>query len=172
MTATLREYAVPVDGRGRVWADLTRPDGTMNLVPLAETEPGRFEGGYTATVNGLYTMRMRAAGETFYGSRFTREQTLTVVVRPGGNRPPEGIADPWCQWINCLRDSGAFGPEFVARLKKWGLDVTALIQCLRDRCRRPEMTEIPSDKPDAVTPLDGNVLLNDLKELIERWRAR
>lgn len=171
--ATLSEYDVPVDGRGQVWADLTRPDGTTSVVMLHETEPGRFEGGYATTVSGLYTMRVRAAGETFHGSRFMREQTLTAAVRPGGNTLPteQPTSDPWCEVLRCLVGSNVLGCELKERLQKWGVDVEALIKCLKDRCRPRKKGESPYGQPDVSATVDPSDVLDDLIAVVDRWRS-
>ena len=74
LTATLMEYGVPVDHRAGVWADITRPDGSQFTLTLPETDPGRFERGFVASLTGLYSMRVRAIGSTFRGTPFEREQ--------------------------------------------------------------------------------------------------
>ena len=65
VSATLREYDVPVEKRANVWTQVTRPDGSAFTLQLAEGEPGRFESSFIASVSGLYTMRVRVLGATF-----------------------------------------------------------------------------------------------------------
>jgi hypothetical protein len=60
--AGLREYDVPVDQRAKVWADVTRPDGSTCTLSLDETEAGRYENRFAATLSGLYTIRVCALG--------------------------------------------------------------------------------------------------------------
>ena len=69
----------------------TRP-GATTIVPMIETQPGRFTANTTAPVDGIYPIRVTAVGVTFNGTLFTREQTLTGAVFHGG---------PLCQ--ACLR---------------------------------------------------------------------
>lgn len=88
--ASLKEYDVPIDHRAKVWADVTRPDNSVFSLTLNEAEAGRYESSFPTTVSGVYTIRARAMGETFVGTAFQREQTLTATVYPGGNKPPHG----------------------------------------------------------------------------------
>ncbi len=85
--ATLKEYDVPVgDDRATVWAELLRPDGGQEVVPLYFTGSD-WEGDYTVYYSGVYRFRLRAVGKTFAGAPFTREQTVTASCITGGERP-------------------------------------------------------------------------------------
>ena len=83
--ASLKEYDVPLEGRATVWAEIIRPDGSDTSIPLNEVEPGRFEGTLVTTLSGLYSLRIRAEGLTTRGGSFSREQTHTAAVYPGGD---------------------------------------------------------------------------------------
>ena len=82
------------------------------------------------------------------GRRFTREQLLTGVTWHGGDRtPPSRRDDPnrgherLCRLIDCLmRQKG-----LVERLKSEGVDIEALLRCVRTFCakRPPEGTRKP-----------------------------
>jgi hypothetical protein len=90
-TLTLRvrltEYDQPIDHRAGVTAELRRPDATTTILFLAEVEPGVFETNIVATMAGVYRFRALASGVTMRGLSFTREQTLTGAVFPGGDQP-------------------------------------------------------------------------------------
>jgi hypothetical protein len=88
IATTLTEYDVPIKGRARVWAEVTRPDGAQTVVSLAEQEEGLFQGAFSAVLNGLYVVRVRAGGVTMRGRPFEREQTLTASAVPGADSPP------------------------------------------------------------------------------------
>lgn len=91
-TMTLRvgltEYGQPVDHRASVSAELRRPDNTTATLSLTEVEPGTFETSLIASLAGVYRFRALASGATMRGLLFTREQTLTGAVFPGGDTPP------------------------------------------------------------------------------------
>ncbi|HEX5327107.1 MAG TPA: hypothetical protein VFW75_10605, partial [Acetobacteraceae bacterium] len=143
LTATLLEYDVPVDHRAAVWADITRPDGSSFILGLPETEPGRFESGFTTSLSGLYTMRVRALGSTFRGTPFEREQTLSAAVYPGGDRPSQpgdGGHDFWCEVLECLLCGKVIDPKLLERLQALGFDLKALIACLQRHCRERPRT--------------------------------
>ena len=136
--ATLREYDVPVDKRAVVWADVTRPDGSVFTLGLTETDPGRFESGFAASLTGLYTIRVRALGSSFRGTPFQREQTLTAAVYPGADQPPVivGGGEPaWCELLCCLTEGKVIDPRLFERLRGLGINLEALLGCLKRRCR-------------------------------------
>jgi hypothetical protein len=88
LNAALTEYGMQVAGRARVWAEVTRPDGSVATLTAAEEEPGRFAGSLPAVLPGLYTARIRASGATLHEQAFTREQVLTVAVHAGADVDP------------------------------------------------------------------------------------
>jgi hypothetical protein len=137
LAASLREYDVPVEGRGRVWAEVSRPTGSQQTVDLAETAPGEFEASFVAVHTGVYAIRVRARGETFHASPFTREQTLTAAVYPGGDRPREPVEpDALCKLVDCLRQRG-IDDKLADRLADEGVDLHGLLDCLAARCTSP-----------------------------------
>ena len=93
LSATLKEYDVPVSGRANVWAEVTRPDGFALTLAMPQVEAGRFEASFLCGISGLYTCRVRAQGTTLYGSAFQREQALTAAVYPGGGNQ-DGTGGP------------------------------------------------------------------------------
>lgn len=109
--ATLLEYEAPLRGRVSVWAEVQRPDGQAFELSL-QPEDGLYTAGFDTGLPGLYTVRLRAQGETLNGGFFTREQTLTAFAgeqadgtrseTPRGEVPGAAgkpLADP-CRW--CL----------------------------------------------------------------------
>jgi hypothetical protein len=156
LTASLREYDVPVDGRASVWAEVTRPDGSAFTLAMPQVDPGQFTGTFTCGLSGLYPVRVRAVGTTFYGSAFQREQTLSVAVYAGGGNPngtggptDNGASDGhpgtgtgtgaprdpfWCELVQCLLRDGVLSPRLVEELKSRGFDLVRLLQCLGRQC--------------------------------------
>src|SRR5262249_38072237 len=104
--ASLTEYDLSVEQRATVWAEYSLPDGSEASTVLVESGPGRFEGSFGTTLPGVYTIRLRAAGNTFRGHPFTREQALTAAVWVGGDRGDGGSTTArWlCQLAACLLD--------------------------------------------------------------------
>ena len=107
-----------------------------------EIEPGVFEVSTVASMNGVYTFRVRANGTTLRDKPFTREQTVTGAVWRGGNDPlPTGDDDPtvrdeWlCRWLYCLLD-GVISADLEKRLRDAGFDLEALRKCVKLHCRR------------------------------------
>ncbi len=138
LSATLDEYDVPVDHRATVWAEVTRPDSSVFTVSLAENEPGRFENSFSANIIGLYTARVRAAGETFYGSAFQREKTLSAAVFAGGGGTPRtGCSDGrqfWCELMQCFLSGRVFNEKLVAEMRKMGFDLEEFTRCQKRIC--------------------------------------
>jgi hypothetical protein len=136
--ARLTEYDVPVEQRARVRAEIVRPDGSTFLIVLTEQDAGKFSAEWVADETGLYTARIRATGTTFYGAAFQREQTLTAVTirsgNEGGGRGGGSGDSGVCATLECLIKEGLRSP----RLREWarnaGLDLEALLRCLREGC--------------------------------------
>lgn len=143
--ASLLEYSVPVDRRAYVWVEATRPDGSVFLLPMAETEPGRFAVQFATTLPGLYTMRVRAIGNTFQDVAFQREQTLTAAVYAGATQPPDGGGSGhggdgggafWCGVLRCVLAGGVVEPAMIERLRKLGINLDALEKCMAPLCEQ------------------------------------
>ncbi|MDQ3707655.1 MAG: M64 family metallo-endopeptidase [Chloroflexota bacterium] len=138
--ASLREYDVPVEGRASVWAEVTLPDNSTRLLGLSETEPGEFQGRFATTLSGLYTIRVRARGETFFGTAFTREQVVSahVFLPGGGGEDVRGTPDGrnvLCELLECLTVEGVISPKLYEELLSRGIDLRRLIECLQKYCR-------------------------------------
>lgn len=80
LRASLTEYGIPLAGAAKVWAEITDPRGKRSEVALKEVSPGQFEAAVSPKKEGLYALRVRAAGTTSGASLFNREQTLTAGV--------------------------------------------------------------------------------------------
>jgi hypothetical protein len=136
--AVLTEYDVPVERRATVRADLRRPDDTHITVPLEEIEPGVFEKKTVASMAGTYAFRVLAAGNSFRGVPFTREQTVTGSVWRGGDTKPvdpDKRPHPGHEWW-CLVLSWLLGSKGLRRrLEGEGLDLEAIEKELEKRCR-------------------------------------
>ncbi|TCC24035.1 LodA/GoxA family CTQ-dependent oxidase [Kribbella sindirgiensis] len=130
--ATLTQSGVPVEGDPSVWADVTRPDGSLVTLSLAPVGPGEFAGTFGTTLPGVYRIRVRARGRTRVGRPFTRERTLTAAVWRGGDNPPiPSGGDTFCEWLSCLFKDGVIDEKLIERLRRLGFDLDALRKCLR-----------------------------------------
>jgi hypothetical protein len=130
--ARLDEYGVPVDHRAQVKAEVTAPDGTTEILALAETRPGMFQASLRAGQSGVYRFHVLANGVTMRGTTFTREKLLTGAVFAGGNQPlPTGKATGnWCQLLECLLKE----PSVVEWLHRAKLDAKGIGACVHRAC--------------------------------------
>lgn len=137
--ATLSEYGLPVEGRAQVKLELTRPGGALSVLTMSEVEPGVYQVVTPATLSGLYQGRVLARGVTLRGTPFTREQSLSLGVWKGGDRvtPPPRGQEPngWCDFLECLLSEKVMTPDFMEVMKKLGLNVEGLRECVRMNCR-------------------------------------
>ena len=134
--ARLTEYGLPASAAG-VDVELTRPDDTVTTIVLPHTEPGVFEGTFTAQLPGIHRLLVRASGHTLRGAPFTREALRTTAVWPGGNAaPPSRATDPrardeeLCRLLECLVDERTLG-RFLAQ---HGIEQEALRRCIQRFC--------------------------------------
>lgn len=140
--ARLTEYQVPVAGSGSVVVEVRDPYGAVAHVPLAEHQPGSFQGAYTTTVPGVYQCRFLAGGRTRRGEPIQREETRTAAVfrqpppdRSGDSDRLEEVLDrnrrDFCELLRCLlQNRGA--RELLARL---GVEPNYVARCLARYCR-------------------------------------
>ncbi|AZC88378.1 hypothetical protein C4K29_2075 [Pseudomonas chlororaphis subsp. piscium] len=133
---TLKEYDVPVVGsRAAAWAEVRRPDNSTFNVGMQATEGDPYAGMFITSIPGVYTIRVRAQGETIYGSPFTREQTVTAVAVPGGGRTPvEPLCDPIAELVCCLFKGGRSPDQLRKLLNERGIESDHLMRCLRRIC--------------------------------------
>lgn len=139
VTATLRQFGIPLDAKCTVQATVTGPTGLQSTVPLSHTGGGAYEGTFTATHAGAYGMLVRADGFSLRGSPFTREQIRSAFVWRGGNRPDPGGSDPdrpapWCEIVECLLSEEVLTPRAQELAARLGIDLDALAECLHSRC--------------------------------------
>ena len=135
--ARLREYDQPLPGPANVRADVTRPDGSLAIVPMPGIGDASYEGVMVATQAGVYRFRIRADGTTSRGRPFTRERLRTAPVWAGGDEPPRPPGNPvdpgdkLCEIIACLLEQRGFG-RLLERLE---IDRGELLKCLSIICR-------------------------------------
>jgi len=153
LTVLLREYEVPVQGRAKVWAEIGRPDGATDLVALSEDSRGQHVASYELRVSGVFSLRVRARGETMRGVTFEREQTLTAVAVPGGDRwsPNDPKNTELCELVDCLRGREVLSSDFVGRLRELGIDLPSLLKCRGDSLP-PGSGQSGNSSPDSTAP--------------------
>lgn len=86
LSASLSQSGIPLAQGARVWAEVTRQDGSTVTVMLDELDDGQFSAQFSTTQPGVYRFRILVRGETIFGEPFTREKTLTAAVWRGGDR--------------------------------------------------------------------------------------
>jgi hypothetical protein len=137
--AVLTEYDIPVENRARVHIELTRPGGSLVTLPMSETAPGQFEVTTKATFAGIYHARIMAQGVTLRGSPFTREQLANAAIWKGGDQPYQPPRDrgneDWCRLLTCLLNEKTFSREFEERLRKEGINLDGIRNCVKAFCR-------------------------------------
>jgi hypothetical protein len=135
--ARLREYGLPVSHRSSVVAEVTRPDGQLQPLPLVEQEPGVFSAAMTAAMAGSYRFRIVATGASMRGEPFTREVTLTGAALPGGDGPlPTGspAGQRLCELATCLLED----PRIRRLFEEHHIDPKRIRDCFcRDRLPPP-----------------------------------
>ena len=171
ITASVLEYDAPLGGYATAWAEITRPDGSQELTALDKLPDSRFSLNYQLILYGVYKFRIRARGETVHGVPFEREQTLTAVATPGGDKwdPNDGSKDDdmLCELLHCLQKNGVLNERFLEKMKELGIDFAAFWKCLQERCRRKKDNDegrVPQKQ--AASTHVTNDQLNQLVELI------
>lgn len=172
--ATLKEYDVPVPGsRASVWAEVRRPDGGTFNVGLTSQDDLRT-GAFATSVPGVYTIRVRAQGETVHGSPLTREQTVTAVAVPGGGRTPaETPRDPVTAMLCCMFPDGLLPDVLARQLDALGIDAAHLSRCLRRLCAGSDAAQREAGKagqaPAARSDAAGPEMIRALQALLQRY---
>lgn len=179
LRAVLTEFGIPLGGRADVEAELQRPDGTRTVLGLVESEPGVFEAETVTTQAGVYRFRVLAAGKTFRGRSFTREQLATGVVWKGGDQPPPSSPPggggqregDLCKLLKCLLSDKVLTPEFQKRLKELGIDIDAFRRCVEVHCRRGP--SLPGKElPLAAESIDTDELRRLLAAMSDTLRSQ
>jgi hypothetical protein len=154
LSAVLTQSGLPIDDAA-VWAEITAPSGRTTNVDLA-ADGARWIGSFPANEAGVHRARVRARGRTRKAVRFEREQTVTVVVWHGADRPGDPASTPrpdpvdggdadLCDFLSCvLGPDGAISERLRARLDKAGFDLGRLWKCLAKCHDRRDRT------PDAL----------------------
>jgi murein tripeptide amidase MpaA len=143
LRAVLTEYNIPVSkNRASVYATFTRPDNTTGSIALIEegVETGIYVAQETALLSGVYTFRIMASGNSLRNHPFTREQIVTGTVWKGGDDPlPAPTGDPKndkiCELLQCLFGEKVITKEMEETLKKQGVNLKELRNCLKKHCR-------------------------------------
>ena len=168
--AVLTEYGLPIENRAHVQAQMERPDGTKATLNLPEIEPGVFEIGSVANQSGVYSFLVKATGKTLRDRPFTREQIVTGAVWKGGDNPfpgggdgngGHGDRDDLCRLLSCVLSENVLKPKLRDYLKDRGIDVDALMRCIKAWCRagRPTGQISATDFLSRLEPADLEVLL-------------
>lgn len=137
ISAWILEYDAEPRGRATAWAEIRRPDGTTAMLGLPAETGGRYANDYVLSQPEVYHIRVRARGETMYGTPYEREQTLTAVAVRGGDHwdPNEPKRDPICEVLDCLRRHKVINQEVIRRFKELGIDLESLVKCFEAKCR-------------------------------------
>jgi hypothetical protein len=137
IAASVLEYDMPLKGRAKVWAEVQRPDGLTDIIALDPDLSGQSVASYELKLFGLFSIRVRARGETMQGSLFEREQTLTAVAVPGGDiwNPNDPKTNDLCRLLDCLIEKGVVSRDLQKRLRGLGIDLPLLLKCLGKECR-------------------------------------
>ncbi|MCE8425434.1 MAG: hypothetical protein J5U17_06610 [Candidatus Methanoperedens sp.] len=135
----LNQYDIPLEKHASIWAEIKRPDGTDVILALPETDAGRFGGSFVTSLTGVYTVRMRVQGTTLEGQTFQREQKLTAVVFPGGDKTPPPVSDDrLCRLLSCLLNEKVLDWEFIKSLEAKGINLKLLEECMKMYCRETQ----------------------------------
>jgi tyrosinase-like protein/VWA domain-containing protein len=147
--ATLKAYDVPFDKRASVWAEVTLPDGSSQMLKLTSSGDGRYAAVYATSLAGVYVFRVKAEGLTAGGSSWTRETTLTAGVFrkksvSGGSDRPGGDHGRLCEWVRCLlKEHSVLNESAWKRLLDLGVDVKLLLECIDELCPDLPKEHIP-----------------------------
>jgi hypothetical protein len=137
LTASMREYDVPLQRLANVWAEIQRPDGfSEHLVLSPDSGRTQFISTYNLLMQGLFRIRVRARGETMQGTPFERERTLTAVTIRGGDlwSPNDPKTNDLCELIICLKKSELVSSDLGRKLKDLGIDLHSFLKCLDGLC--------------------------------------
>jgi hypothetical protein len=136
LTASIREYDVPLRERADVWAEIQRPDGGSDFLVLSLDSVGdQFVSTYQLRIPGVFNLRIRARGETMSGTPFERERTLTATAIKGGDiwSPNDPKTSDLCELIYCLQNMDLSG-ELARKLKALGIDLYPFLKCILEKC--------------------------------------
>ena len=134
LVARLSEAGIPVGPQATVDVQVTKPDASVTSVPLTIDEPGTYRGTITLNQLGHYPLLVRASGQTFRGTPFTREELRSAATwvdrqppRPTGDDPKQ-----WCELMLCLLEDDRAGRALEER----GVNVDGVRDCIKRFCAR------------------------------------
>lgn len=173
--AMLKEYDVAVpNSRASVWAEVRRPDNAIFNVALTAQDE-LYSGRFNTSIPGVYSIRVRAQGETVYGSPYTREQTLSAVaIAGGGTTPTAPPRDPVRELLCCLFAEGRLPKELLGHLERLGIDSARLMKCLNRLCieneaAEREMAQVGRETIASIGDLNPEMLLGSLRDLLLQY---
>ncbi|NND34038.1 MAG: hypothetical protein HKN76_15725 [Saprospiraceae bacterium] len=142
--ATLQQYKLPLDGR--VYADISSPDGDIRTVELKSSKKGFFSGKFKSTSSGLYHLRLRAMGMSLTGKRFTRETIRTVSLYR--ENPIIHTEDSPKSEMNlsAIIDCLLAQKGVIEYLRERGIDLNDFPKCLKASGMRPIREQSSSKK--------------------------
>ena len=133
VVATLTESGIPLEGRAVVSMDVSMPDGTAQTVVLHENEPGVHRAVLALAQVGHYPLLIKAAGKSFSGKPFTREELRSAATWVDKTPPPNlGDGKYWCEMLLCLLGDDRTGKPW----SKYGFNVVGMRDCIKRFCER------------------------------------
>lgn len=135
LVAGLQEFDAQFLGDARCWVELTAPNGQTQSHSMVPRPDGTHSIDVTLNLRGVYTARVRAAGNTLCGERFERERTHTLIAVPGADRwdPKDPGSIDWCELLRCIKKE-VINDKLIKQLAKRGLNLKALLACLERHC--------------------------------------
>lgn len=169
LTASLREYRVPLAADATVWADVVQPGGGRATLPLVRGADGDYHADWPTSRPGAYRFTVHAEGRSSANARFTRSKVLTGGVWAGGDRPYDPVTggggdggggggghgggkDACCRTLLCLIRQVLQSPPLVERFKALGIDLAELRRCLEAQCGKREPPAEGPCRHRAATP--------------------
>lgn len=106
LNVAMQEYGMPVTNHFNVVAEVTDPNGSIQLLPLSLSNNGDYNLTLADNVApGAYTVRVKARGHTLQGSLIEREKTLTGIVLKegsGGSNTPSTTQTGFAKYLRLM----------------------------------------------------------------------
>jgi len=134
LLASLSEYDVPLVREAAVWAEILDPALTPMSLRLARAADGTYSAEFKASLAGVYACRVRAEGYSSANQKFTREKRLTGSTHYGDYTVPGADRAELCELLRCLVADKAVDAHGLQRLKRMGIDLRGLRDCLSRYC--------------------------------------
>lgn len=147
----LSQYGIPLNKPASVTAEMVDPTGKQKTISFVKTDDGEYVAKVKTDNSGVYRFRVMVNGTTLRGRKFTREQVRTGAVWAGGNRPNPESGNPnegdkgreeFCKLISCLLSEKNFSKEMRERLRKKGINVDGIVECLKKYCKQRSATHL------------------------------